>query len=86
MATKKKTVKKAAKATKKPKFLTSIVALRKKFPKSSLGFREKDILESPGAKISGGRDGIYTITHGDKSSSMDFLYNSKHGHDWKVVG
>ncbi len=52
----------------KPKYLSSILALRKAYPKSKLGFREKSILNATGAKVTKARDypGTYKVKSGNK--------------------
>jgi len=57
----------------KPKYLSSIVALRKAYPRQKLGVREKGILDAPGAKVSKTRDSCYKVTA--KNKYFTFTYN-----------
>jgi hypothetical protein len=70
------------------KFLTSIMALRKKYPKSLLGLREKDILFSVGAKVTQPKslykDGVFRVKAGRKT--FDFTYGKKNYKDFTVIG
>lgn len=67
-------------------FLESITALRKKYPKSLLGFREKEILNGTGAKITKARDyeDCYRVTKG--SNFFLFTYGKKGYKDFTVIG
>jgi len=66
-------------------FLESITALRKKFPKSNLGFREKSILTAKGAKLTKARDypECYRVTAGN--NFFVFTYGKKNYKDFTVI-
>lgn len=68
-----------------PKFLISITALRKKYPKSYLGWRERDILFKKGSKItkaSGYKDGYRVRSY---NNSFVFTYGKKGYKDFTII-
>jgi hypothetical protein len=63
----------------------TIATLRKKYPKSKMGYREKDILFGKGARLSKPRDfsGCYKVTRGN--SYFVFTYGRKDYKDFTVI-
>lgn len=67
-------------------FLRNIEALRRKFPKSNLGWRERTALMAKNAKVTKmrGEKHIYRVTGGGER--FDFTFNQPWEEDFKVVG